>query len=378
MGGPFSASASGVFRKLDCGVGCVGSEESFTAMGTSDSSQAAADQAAQEALATGGPAHASSAGTCACVPTMCDHCESFQNHGPATPHLFASARDNAFVGEVFADCVPYFQLEGLMPEQEPMTAICPIPGSSKFLFRYTKASDGAPHNAHLQTHGDGCMDYPDIREQRVYPDKLVDWIPLPSLDPVAPSTEDILFFVSSDLTHDGEPPPIPAPALTDHAPVWTIGTQSVVDGLKFRVDGGGWVDMVQATWGYVWTRPPFDITQTPEALYPAKDFIFDVTHDGGSTAQRFTVYRTFQGGHYSVVTTMTRQDGHVYVTEQSVNVEVPQKLVNKATGATYEGNAVWHSTFDMGVLDDGDHEFALYTYNNVYIDDILVRVKRTM
>jgi hypothetical protein len=112
----------------------------------------------------------------------------------------------------------------------------------------------------------------------------------------------------------------------------------------------------------------FDIT---------KDFVLDISTDYFQTASRYNVHRYQQGGHWSVVTTLTRHDGKVGTSIQGLNRDVDQLLVNNQTGQSFYCNVEYGNVFDLGFLPDGDYQFSLKTYNGITINDrISIRVKR--
>lgn len=216
-----------------------------------------------------------------------------------------------------------------MQSYQDMTYICDVwpEGSSKKYFRYTVPSTGIPTNCHLRTSAE-CPEYPDIRTQLPDPDRREALGPLPQLAPVSMGTmPDIPFFLSTEMDFGGNT-------------VWEVGTPNgPVPGLTFRVDGGPWKEFAPAQFGFFFVKPQFHYSSTG-GFVPNKDFVLDTSNNGGSNIQRFTVYRYFQGGHYSAISTMTRQDGRVFVTAELASAEVQQMLCDNHGPTIYASNPV--------------------------------------
>ncbi|MBX7196505.1 MAG: hypothetical protein K1X94_30910 [Sandaracinaceae bacterium] len=303
-------------------------------------------------------------------------CEAFGNHGVNNPHLYASAAQNAFVGNTLARCRPTYFLEGLMAAPEPMLYGGDVPGTDVHLWYYVHPSDGAAHNAHLAS--EGCADTPDVRTQRVYADRYLEWGSLPSLAPVTPSTEELRFFVSSEVVDEAADTLFSPSAMIVYAIATASGARP---GLTWRVDGRDWHPFSEERWGYFGHRPGFAYSDNHWTSYegaPPKDFVFDVSGDAGATVQRFTVYRNHQGGHYSVVSTMTRQDGRVFLTVEALNAEASQVLRDESTGERIASDPQYGMLFDLGIQPDGDRTFSLIDPSGRVIEpSIVARIRRT-
>lgn len=357
---------SGQFTRRDCQSGCAGSLVRYTSTQTSLTSVEDAERLAHADVLANGQANADAQGTCDCAPATCG-CEDFSNHGPAGPHLYYDAVRGVLTGDVIASCAPLFWVEGLTQSYERMDYIGSIPGASQKVYRYTVAADTTGRNVHLKSAGDGCQDYPDVRLQPLDPRVRDAWGTLPQLPAVTPSTEEIPFFFASELENsEGD------------AFVWGIFTLQPWENMQYRVDGGSWTSFkAPEQWGVPTVGMSFTHVST-ETIKPLKDFIFDITRDGGTTVQRFTVFRTSKGGHYSTLSTATRQDGRVWLTAQLSYPESPQYLVHEQTGKIYPSHAPYHYLFDLGFLPEGEHRFSLWSGEDVFIDDqVLVKVKIT-
>lgn len=294
-------------------------------------------------------------------------CESFSNHGTVNPHNYCRSTDNVFVGDCVAEFTPQYRLDPIMQTYQDMTCICDVwpEGSSKRYFRYTVPVTGVPTNCHLRSSAD-CQEYPDIRTQYPDPERRETMGRIPDLSPVIMgSMPDITFFLSTEMDFGSNT-------------IWEVGTpDGPVNGLTFRVDGGDWKGFVPAQFGFFFVKPQFHYSSTG-TFVPNKDFILDISHDGGTSIQRFTVYRYFQGGHYSAISTMTRQDGRVFVTAELASAEVQQVLYDKNGPGIYPSNSVYGMCFDLGYQEDGDYFYTLKSYNGVVLDDYVhVKVLRT-
>lgn len=364
----FTATRSGVFLKRSCGDGCVGTPHRYTATQRSMASEADAARLAHLDVMANGQRVAEESGGCECAPAACA-CEDFRNHGAGSPHLYSSAYSGMLVGEVLAACRPTYWVEGLMAAPAPMMEVGRVEGTDKKLYRYEHRDDGSQRNTHIRSPGEGCMDYPDIRTQHVpgMHETLTEWSELPAL-PALPVDGglDIPLVFSTEL--EGMNP--------GSAAVWSVMTTPQVPGLVGRTNGGDWQGAMQQTWGYFFHRPTFEVSELPYSA-PPKDFILDISRDGGASGQRFIVYRTTQGGHYSAITTATRQDGRVFVTAQLANAEVQQRLIHSQTGQVYPSHPIYGMTFDLGQLPEGDHLFSLWTSDDTLIDaHVTVKVRR--
>lgn len=311
-----------------------------------------------------------SIGTAACTEgeqSDCLVCENLENHGPSNPHPYVRSTDNAFTGDLVAECNPEFKLTPSMSTFEKMTYVCDVwPGnSSKKYYRYNKPASGTPNTVIFRS-SSSCTEYTDVRSQVPDANRREALGSLPTLPPVTVGTmPDIIFFTSSDLENGSND-------------FYELGTANgVFSGLSYRINGGGaWTAFTTQTFPWFRARPGFLYSQATGFSVP-KDFILDVTNNGGSHIQRFAVYRNFQGGHYNVVCTMTRQDGRVFVTAQLASAEVEQTLTNNANGEVFPSNDTYGMCFDLGYLTDGDYYFTLKTYNGYVIDtNIHVKVVR--
>ncbi len=363
----YSGSRSGIFTKEGCGVGCAGQQVRYTATQTSLVGVEDAERLAFLDVLASGQAYANAQGGCECAPVACG-CENLQNHGSGLPHLYSSAYAGALVGEVVAECPPLYWIEGLMEQPAPMTFVGSIPGSAKKAYRYKHLDDGTPRNTHLRSVGEGCQDYPDVRTQQVNPATYAEWWELPPLSPLeSPSTSWLPLFFSTEL--ESQDP--------GSAVVWSLVTPQTLPSLRFRVNGGEWRSFYEVAWPWFHYLPPATFMETG-SFNPPKDFILDVSADEGATAQRFTVFRTSQGGHYSVISTMTRQDGQVMVTCQLSSAELPQRLIDPQTGRVYPSYPGYNHIFELGQLPEVDRVLTLWSAEDVLIDDhILIRVRRT-
>lgn len=307
------------------------------------------------------------------VPTVPDEnkvCENFQNHGPANPHLYAQASSNSFVGDMIAKYTPEYKIEGLTDWMLMNNAGAVQPGSEMNYCYFKYPSDGQPHNIWLRTKA-GCQEYPDIRNTQVYTNTLEEFQTLhTNLPAINPRVIDTYFMANSEL--EGR-------QAWEEIPMYNFYTDRVVDNLKIRMVTD--VGMVYEEF-HLYTYPMFPVRaninkmESP-ALFPKKDFIIDMSTDDFRTAARYTVYRNYQGGHWSTVTTMTRHDGHVTLTAQGINWDTDQTVINLATGQSYSNIPGFGNVFDLGFLADGDYVFAVKTYHGVTMNDhLVIKVKR--
>lgn len=362
----YQGTRTGQFTRRSCESGCAGALVRYSSTQRSQISTADAERLAQMDVLANGQAHADATGSCDCAPPVCG-CEDLRNHGPAGPHLYYDVPRGVLTGDVIASCAPLFWVEGLTQSYERMSYIGAIPNSDKKVYRYTVPADTAGRNVHLKSAGDGCQDYPDVRLQPLDTRVRDAWVELPQLPAVTPSVEDIPFFFSSHLEQSEQ-----------DAFIWGIYTIKPWENLQYSVNGGGWTPFkAPEQWGWFNASAPFSYVST-ETIKPPKDFILDITRDAGATTQRFTVFRTSKGGHYTSMTTATRQDGRVWFTAQLSHPESPQYLVHEVTGQRYPSMAPYHYLFDLGILSEGDHRFSLWSAEEVFIDDqVIVKVKRT-
>ncbi len=296
-----------------------------------------------------------------------DKCENFQNHGPSNPHLSANTYTKMFEGDVISEFAPEYRIFGYTGWQK-MKTICKLAeGSNLYVHRYEYPADQNSHYTVLRSAAN-CPEYTDIRPIRYHSDTLRDWIQLPSISPLS-NLDDSLIVMGVNTDMDGAD-------TSSNITVYSVFTKKFYPSLRYRINGGtiNYFEMTGSTlYRY---KPNFIRNETPN-LNIKKDFIIDVSRDNFQTAQRFNVYRTYLGGHYNTISTMTRHDNHVFVTAQVITRELDQILIDKATGKLYYSDPQYGCLFDLGVLADGSYHFELRTYNNLPIsDDIYVEVKK--
>ncbi|AWV98136.1 hypothetical protein [Arcticibacterium luteifluviistationis] len=301
------------------------------------------------------------------TPDTEKQCEDFSNHGPSNPHLYAQSSSNSFVGDLVAKYTPEYKIEGLTDWKLLTTAGSVIPGSDKKYHYYKEPFDGWERNTLLRTKA-GCPEYRDVRSQKVYTNTLEEWHGLPtSMPSINPSIKDYYIMVNSEL--EGRP-------LWNDIPVYNLYADRDIPNLNVRVNWNDFYSFEKYTYPLFQVRPNRDMMITT-SFNVKKDFIIDVSDDGYQTASRYTVYRNYQGGHWSTATTLTRHDGRVTVSVQGINWDTDQLLVNVSTGQTYYNIQQFGNVFDLGYLPDGDYQFAVKTYHGHTINDrVIVKVKR--
>jgi hypothetical protein len=297
-------------------------------------------------------------------------CENLANHGPANPHLYSHSHNSQLVGNLVAKYTPEYKIEGktdwkLMQPTGPM-----IPGSPFNLYYYAEGSDATERVTILRTK-EGCPEYRDIRSQSAQYDMLEPWVTLRSnLPAINPVPNEFLFWVNSEMG---------GKKLNDIIKVYEVVADKVYPGMHARFMTKNSEDRILAFNEY---QPFYDHRVVNRKMHTAdfdvdKDFIMDVSVDYFQTVSRYNIHRYQQGGHWSVVTTLTRHDGKVSTSVQGIDYDVDQILVNNATGQSYYCNVEFGNTFDLGFLPDGVHQFSLKTYHGVTINNrILVSVKR--
>jgi hypothetical protein len=294
-------------------------------------------------------------------------CEDFQNHGPSNPHLTANTYTKMFEGDLISEFAPEYRIFGYTGWLK-MKTICQLAeGSKLYVHRYEYPANQNAYYTVLRSAAN-CQEYTDVRPIRYYADTLRNWIQLPNLRAITNVDDSLIIMgVNSDL-HGVD--------TSTNAVVYSVFTKQFYPSLRFRINGGAirLFDLAGSTlYRY---KPSFIRNETPNLNIP-KDFIIDVSRDNFQTAQRFNVYRTYLGGHYNTISTMTRHDNHVFVTAQVITRELDQILVDKSTGKLYYSDPKYGSLFDLGVLPNGSYQFELRTYNNLPIsEDIYVEVKR--
>ncbi|WP_341226864.1 hypothetical protein [uncultured Arcticibacterium sp.] len=302
------------------------------------------------------------------TPDTEKQCEDFSNHGPTNPHLYANFSSNSFVGNLISKYTPEYKIEGLTDWKLMTTAGPVIPNSDINYQYYQEPYDGWERNTLLRTKA-GCPEYRDVRNQKVYTNTLEEWYGLPtySMPSINPSTKDYYIMVNSEL--EGRP-------LWNDIPVYNLYADRNIANLNVRVNGRDFYGFETYSYPLFQVRPNRDMMVTP-SFSVKKDFIVDISDDGYQTASRYTVYRNYQGGHWSTVTTMTRHDGRVTVSAQGINWDTDQLLVNVSTGQTYYNIQQFGNVFDLGYLPDGDYQFAAKTYHGHTINNrVIVKVKR--
>ena len=296
-------------------------------------------------------------------------CEDLTNHGPANPHLYSHASSNTFTGDLMAKYAPEYMVEGLTGWKKMYTAGLVASNTDLKYFFFHEPSDGAERNIILRTKA-GCPEFRDVRNQRVNTNTLEDWYGLPATMPALanPTPIDVNFMINSELENRG---------LWENIAVYNLFADRYIGNMAMKVNGYSYAPFREYTYPMFLVRGNHTIMDTPALLDTYKDFYIDVSTDNFNSAARYTVYRNYQGGHWSVVTTATRHDGRVTVTAQGISWEMDQQLVNLNTGQVYPNVSTFGNVFDLGFLGDGDYVFALRTYNGVTINNrILVRVKR--
>jgi len=304
------------------------------------------------------------------TPPTIKECENLANHGPANPHLYAHSHNSQLVGNLVAKYTPEYKIDGLTEWKLMQPTGLIKPGSILNFYFYAEGSDATNRVTTLRTK-EGCPEYRDIRPQNAQNDMLEPWVALkanlPKINPVA---NDFLFLVNSEMG---------GKKLDDIIKVYEVVSDKIFLGMHARFMTKNNEDRILAFNEF---QPTYDYRTVSRKMNTTyfdvdKDFIMDVTTDYFQTASRYNVHRYQQGGHWSVVTTLTRHDGKVSTSVQGINYDVDQILVNNFTGQTYYCNVEFGNTFDLGFLPEGVHQYSLKTYHGVTINNrILVNVKR--
>ncbi len=303
-------------------------------------------------------------------------CENLANHHrdwqtKSEQHFYADGRLNFYVGTLTANVRPEYKVEGLT-DWKPMKYLGQVnrsDGGGKFAWIYTEPSDGTPRLTYARTRK-GCTEYPDNRTQVPKTNFSTDWSDIASVPALENRNDDLIIPIveSSDLEDATNRNHVSATYGTFllHGPDVTI--QSL------NVTGNG--SDIRDTNNYVPFKQDDVVLGTASTGFylSTKDYILDVSTKKGN--QRFIVHRNHQGGHFSVVTTITRHDGNVFVQPRHVTNFLPQKLVDE-NGKEFVSDSRWGRSFHLGELPDGEYRFKLYSQENVLIDpNIIVKVRK--
>lgn len=305
------------------------------------------------------------------VPDAEKQCEDFSNHGPANPHIYGLAFADAFVGDAISTYQPEFKIEGLTDWALTSSVPLNIPGVNKLYNYFEVPNDGGTHNIWLRTKA-GCSEFRDIRNTTVKYSTIEEWtnrMPqnLPNYMSLIP--QDFYLMANSEMEDR---------AVNDDIGVYGLYTDRNVPGLAAKVNGFYWMQFnpMHPLAPLFRVRDATNMMETP-GFPTTKDFVLDLSTDNFATGARYTVYRNYQGGHWTAVSTFTRHDGKVTVSAQGVSWEVDQILVNVATGQEFRNISKFGNVFDLGYLGDGTYMFNVKTYNGQTLPHrIVVKVKK--
>ena len=305
------------------------------------------------------------------VPDEQKQCEDFSNHGPANPHIYGLTRANMYVGDAVSFYTPEYKVEGMTDWKLASTVPLNIPGTEKKYHYFGEVSDGVPRNIWLRTKA-GCPEFRDIRNTVIKPNTIEDWtsrLPqnLPNYMNLVP--QDFYLMANSEMEDR---------LVNDEIGVYGLYTDRLVSGLAAKVNGFYWMQFnpMHPLAPLFRVRDATNMMETP-GFPSTKDFVLDLSTDNFVTGARYNVYRNYQGGHWTAVTTFTRHDGKVTVSAQGVSWEVDQILVNVATGQEFRNISKFGNVFDLGYLGDGTYEFKVKTYTGVLLPHhIVVKVRK--
>lgn len=303
-------------------------------------------------------------------------CENLANHHrdgqtKSEQHFYADGRLNMYVGTLTANVRPEYKVDGLTG-WKPMRYLGKVTrgdGGGNYAWIYTEPADGVERLTYSRTK-ENCTEYPDNRNQVPRNNFNVDWSDLASPSKQENQIDDLIIPVvdSSDLETANSKNFVSA----------TYGTLILhpedisITGLNvFGQDAD-----IRDTNNFVPFKQDNQVVGTASTGFfiSPKDYILDISTKKGN--QRFTVHRNHQGGHFSVVTTLTRHDGYVFVEPRHVTNFLPQKLVDEK-GKEYFSDPRWGRAINLGVFSDGEYKFKLYSQENVLIDpNIIVKVRR--
>lgn len=294
-------------------------------------------------------------------------CENLANHGLASPHLYAVTSMMSLVGDVTTKSAPEYKIEGLT-DWKKMTKHDQIGNTGVFHCTFVEPTDNNDRYVWLRTR-QGCPEYKDVRTQK--PGKtLEDWstnisaMKLPVMQ--ENNSGNFNVWVNSILENREL-----------NWPILTFGViiDQELSGYRLRVNGAN-------QYGFNSQDSPFHYRQRGRRLESInfdspKDYVIDISNDGFQSGRRYTVYRNALGGHWTVVSTLTRSDGRVTVSAQALTYESNQILRNKATGQEYRNTDYYGHVFDLGNMADGDYEFELKASDGrTIINRVIVKVKR--
>lgn len=294
-------------------------------------------------------------------------CEDLSNHGPANPHLFAVTSNNTIAGDLLALSTPEYRIEGLTgwKKMSKMGKVVPYGELNHYIF--SEITDSSPRKVWLRTKP-GCYEYGDVRTQQPIFNTLEQWSTLPfRLQDLRPTDLGVNFFVNSELEHKSD---------INGIAVYNIWGDSWIGGFQARINGSRIINFNKYEFPLFRERNNQNL-MSADYFNTSKDFILDVSKDGFVTGERYTVYRNYQGGHWTTVTTLTRHDGRVTVNCQGINWETNQKLVSNSNGKTFWTKGHFGNLFELGYLSDGDYSFQLQTKEGFVVNpNVVIKVKR--
>ncbi len=191
-----------------------------------------------------------------------------------------------------------------------------------------------------------CQSYSDSRNTEYFTANMGYKVAMSPADSPSPGNFDltgILIANHLDSRQDSQ-------GLADIYVIWLAGHGQ---SYSVRINEGAWKGGVEKNIVPSVNSQPVTSVNIPVAefsiqtAYP-KDFLLDISKDGGTTYDRYVVRRWSLGGHYSTVCSITRmRDNKVYVCTTNGDVDVPSYL--KIGGTTYNNMAAIKCCWDIGV-----------------------------
>lgn len=282
-------------------------------------------------------------------------CEDFTNHGKAGPHLYANTRQNELVGHVFAINQPEYNAYGVWKKMSRVTSEY---GSNRSLWAYREPFQYST-NVHLRTR-EGCTDYPDVRNTQTQA-YLGEDANLPNVLPIQNYFNiNSPFACSSNIDNKGN----------GNQNCYSILLKGYFNTLQYRFNGGSWKSEIslvnQDSNGRLFQGTVIPFFNT------SKDFVLDLTLDGGNTIDRYNVCRNTAGGHFAVTNVFTRvQDGTVIVNIQQGDHFTPLSL------GDYDSYMGFGNCFNIGYRADGKYTFPLRSKETGFVldDNIVIQAK---
>ena len=283
-------------------------------------------------------------------------CEDFTNHSKSGPHLYANTRQNELVGHVFAVNQPEYNAYGVWKKMSKVTYEV---GSNRSLWAYREPFNGST-NVHLRTR-EGCTDYSDVRNTQ--PESyLGEDANLPNVTPISN-----YFNINSPIACSSH-----FDTRNDNSSVYSYSIlfNRQMPNLQYRINGGAWKSEINIInkdangRSFLSTEIPFFIT--------SKDYVLDLTLDGGNTIDRYNVCRNTAGGHFAITNIFTRvQDGTVIIAIQQGDVFTPMQL------GEFDSYGGFGNCFNLGPRPDGRIMLPLKGKSTGYVIDenILIQVK---